>query len=105
MVWTFLLKYVCNINILGFILYSVVFCNYSHIYSKTFSFACGFFSQWFPHKFGVFFFFLVSYFIIIPLISTIGIKAIKNFFYLVNGNYELRNSLVGSQYKIFDVVS
>ena len=30
-------------NILGFILYSVVLCNYSHIHSEAVSFARGFF--------------------------------------------------------------
>ena len=48
---------------------------------------------------------LFLYFIIVSLFSTSGIRAIKAFFDLINGNHEIRKSLVGSQYHIFVVAS
>ena len=74
--------------------YFVVLCNFSHFHSETFSSSHGFSLQGFPCKLCVYFF--VSHFIIVPFISTSGIKAIKVFFNLVNGNHEIQNSLVGS---------
>ena len=49
-----LLRYFRNINILGFILYSTLLCNYSHIHNKVFSYTHSFFSQGVPRKFDVF---------------------------------------------------
>ena len=43
-----------HINILGFILYSDVLCNYPQIHSETFSFAHGFFSARVSSKYDVF---------------------------------------------------
>ena len=71
------LGYFRQINTLGFISYSVVLCNSSHIHSEALSFTRGFSPQGFPRKSSVYFF--VSYFIIMPLISTSGIRAF-NFF-------------------------
>ena len=59
------LGYFRHINILWFILYSVVLCNFSHIHSEAFSFARGFFPQGFPRKSGVFFFVFVFHYCVI----------------------------------------
>ena len=56
-----MLGYFCNINVLGFILYSVVLCNYSQFHSDLFSFTCGFFLQGFPRKFVFLFVFAFHY--------------------------------------------
>ena len=99
-----MLGYFCQTNILGFILYFIkTFVISLKIISEAFSSTLGFFSLKVFHINLVFFFF-ISYFFIVSLIIKSGIRAIK-FFDLVNGNHEIRNSLVGSQYQIFVVAS
>ena len=74
---TFLLGYFRQINILGFISYSVVLYNLSQIDSEAFSSARGFFLKGFPRKSCVFPLFRI--FFIVSSIITSGIRAIRFF--------------------------
>ena len=63
-VWTFLFRYFRQINILRFILYSVILCNLSQIDNEVFFFACGFFPQEFLCRSCVFPLFRIFYCVI-----------------------------------------
>ena len=63
-VLTFMFGYFRHINILEFILYSTVLCNYSHIHSKAFSLLTVFSRKGFYVNKMFFFVFVFHYYII-----------------------------------------
>ena len=97
-----MLRYFRYINTLGFIIYPPHFVILSQINSEVFSSARGFFPQGFPRKSCVFPY--ICIFFIVPLIIT-SVSESLGFFDFINGNHEIRNSLIRSQYQIFVVAS